>query len=64
LKLKLYDDLKDNAINEILTTNKLKNIYSKINSICSGEIVKNKSFNYGYKKPGTDTLLHLGNIKR
>ncbi|GAE87186.1 AAA family ATPase [Acetivibrio straminisolvens] len=62
LKLKLFDNSKDNVINEMLTANKLENIYSKINNICSGELVKNKYSNYGYKKTGEDEVLELRNI--
>lgn len=62
LKLKLFDNSKDNIINEMLTTNKLENIFSKINNICSGELSKSKYSNYVYKKSGTDKFLEMRNI--
>lgn len=51
-----------NIISQIITTNKLDKIYSKINSICSGEIVRNKRRSYGYKANGSDKVLHSKNV--
>jgi predicted ATPase len=51
-----------NIISEILATNKLENIFSKINNICSGEIVRNKTTNFVYKEKGTEKLLDIRNI--
>lgn len=62
LKYKLfYKETENNVVNEIITTNKLYNIYKKINTICSGEIV-NKSRSIGYMKVGSDKVLKLNNI--
>lgn len=62
LKYKLfYKESENNVVNEIITTNKLDNIYKKINTICSGEIV-NKSRGVGYGKVESDKLLKLNNI--
>lgn len=63
LKFKLFfKSSENNIINQIITSNKLDNIYSKINTICSGEIVRGKRANYGYKKSGTDKILDIKNI--
>lgn len=63
LKSKLFGfNYETNVIDEIITTNKLEKIYSKINTICSGEVVRSKPFNFGYKKLGTEKVLDMKNI--
>lgn len=49
-------------IAQIITTNKLDKIYSKINSICNGEIVRNKRRSFGYKSSGSDKVLNSKNV--
>lgn len=49
-------------INEILTSNKLENIYGKINNICSGEIVTTKRNSLGYKKLDSEKVLNIKSI--
>ena len=63
LKYKLYRERENNVINEIITDNKLDNIYKKINTICSGEIVNDKSSrSNGYRKNGSAKLLKFNNL--
>ena len=63
LKYKLYRGQENNVINEIITDNKLDNIYKKINTICSGEIVNDKSKrSNGYRKNGSKKLLKFNNL--
>lgn len=60
---KLFGREEDSSlISQIITTNKLDEIYSKINSICSGEIVRNKRRSFGYKSSGSDKVLHSKNV--
>ena len=61
LKL-LGKDGDSGIISQIIISNKLDRIYSKINSICDGEIVRNKRRSYGYKPKGSDKVLHSKNI--
>lgn len=49
-------------VSEILVDNKLKQIYSKINAICSGNIDCENSRIYGYKKRNTDKILAVQNL--
>lgn len=52
----------DNAsiVNEILAINKLEKIYSKINEVCSGEIIRGRST--VYKERGMEKGLNMKNI--
>lgn len=52
----------DNAsiVNEILAINKLEKIYSKINEVCSGEIIRGR--NTVYKERGMEKGLYMKNI--
>lgn len=50
-----------NIVDEIITNEKLNNIYNKLSSVCSGEIINNKNGLFGYKKDGSDKVL---NVKR
>lgn len=60
-KLFSYDSSND-IINEIINTNKLNDIYEKISTICSGEMVRNKRSGVGYKKKGSDKIIDIKNI--
>lgn len=63
LKSKLFRNSSDsNVISEILTTNKLEKILLKINTICSGEMVRSKRVSFGYRKHGTEKVLDIKNI--
>lgn len=50
------------AIIEIITTNKIDNILSKINTICSGELIRTRKTSFGYKKNNSDAVLDVKNI--
>lgn len=63
LQRKLFDNnVEENILNEIIATNKLDSIYEKINSICSGEIVRSKRKSFGYKRTNSDKVLEVRNI--
>lgn len=63
LRSKLFTPQQDlNVINEIVAANKLENIYQKINVICSGDIVRKKLSNWGYRIAGTDKTFNIKNI--
>lgn len=63
LRSKLFlQDTPSDIINEIINTNKLNDIYEKISTICSGEMVNNKRFGYGYKKKDSDKIIDVKNI--
>ena len=61
--INIYNDssVKD-AINEIITSNKIDNILTKINTICSGEMIQNRRVGFGYKKSNSDIVLDIKNI--
>lgn len=60
-KLFSYDSSND-IINEIINTNKLNDIYEKISTVCSGEMVRNKRSGVGYKKKGSDKIIDIKNV--
>jgi hypothetical protein len=63
LKSKLFrNDIDTNVINEIITANKLEGIISKINAICSGEMVRSKRSSFGYRNSGSEKILDIKNI--
>lgn len=63
LKLKLMQQNNDsNILTEIITTKKIDNIFEKINTVCSGEIVKTRSSFLGYKRINSDAVLNIKNI--
>lgn len=61
--MKLFDDNEEqNIINEIITSNKLDGIFSKINLVCNGDVVKTRRSGIGYRKLNTDKVLDIKNI--
>lgn len=56
-----YSKNKRNVFNEILTDDKLKDIYSQINDICAGEL-EISDFEAVYRKPASDKALNVKNI--
>ena len=66
-RLHLVEKLSDNeysntVIDEIIASKKLDQLYSKIDSVCSGDIVSPTKNTFGYKKVGTDKILNVKNI--
>ncbi len=62
-KLTMHNDSSiQNALNEIITTKKIDSIMEKINTVCSGEIVRDKRIDYGYKRKNSDAVLDVKNI--
>lgn len=63
LQRKLFNNnTEGNIITELIATNKLDSIYEKINSICSGEIVRTKRTSFGYKRANSDKVLEVRNV--
>lgn len=63
LKMKLFpqdDDI--NIFNEIVMNDKLNNIYKKISSVCTGNIIKKKSDKWVYKFNNTNVDINLQNL--
>lgn len=61
LKLKLSQRNNENIVDELIVNNKLNSILEKINSVCSGEMVRSKN-SFGYKKDNTNAILDIKNI--
>ena len=66
LILKLYSNTENssvkNAISEIVVSKKLEAVFNKLNSICSGEIVRSAPRGYAYQVVTSDALLDVRNI--
>ena len=63
LKSKLFMSSKDsNVIDEIVVNNKFEKIYSKINEICDGNIVRARRSGWGYKKANAEKILDIRNL--
>ena len=63
LRRKLYSNNHQySIISEILTNNKLENIYSKINDVCRGEIITTKRNGLGYKRYDSEKVLNIKSI--
>lgn len=63
LRRKLFGHASRKTVVEgIIVNNKFKNIYEKISSVCSGEIVRKTQTEYGYKSAGSDKLLNVRNL--
>ena len=50
------------AISKIILSNKIDNICSKINTICSGQMIKTTSFKLGYQNINSYEVLDIKNI--
>ncbi len=62
LREKLNKENNANLIDEITASNKLDNIYRKISTVISGDIVKNKRSGLGYQRKNTDKVLDVKNL--
>ena len=63
LKQKLHFSRRDlNLVEEIVTDSKLDCIYSKVSSVCEGDVVRDKRAALGYRIPGSDKLLDVKNL--
>ena len=62
LREKLSKENNANLIDEIIASNKLDNIYRKISTVISGDIVKNKRSGLGYQRKNTDKVLDVKNL--
>lgn len=63
LKNKLFfNKRKANIVDEIVVNNKFEKIYRKIHSVCSGDMVRDRPSDWGYKKAGSDQVLDLRNL--
>ena len=63
LRQKLFYPKKDsNIVDEIVTANKLESIYSKLSTVCNGNIVNEKRYKIGYQRAGSDKILDVRNL--
>ena len=62
LREKLNKENNANLIDEIIASNKSDNIYRKISTVISGDIVKNKRSGLGYQRKNTDKVLDVKNL--
>ena len=49
------------AINEVIVSNKLNNVLSKINTICSGEMIRSTKLGMGYRDGNSEKILDIRN---
>ena len=54
LAANVFSENENSVISEIKVKKKLNNIYQKLNSVLSGEILENKNFKFVYRKNGED----------
>lgn len=63
LRTKLFwPNSESNVFDEIIVKDKLNNIYNKLSSVCSGDIVRNKRTAMGYQRKGSDKVLNVRNL--
>ncbi|MCI6855149.1 MAG: ATP-binding protein [Firmicutes bacterium] len=63
LRRKLTGERQDNnVIQEIITSNKLDNVYYKLGQVCSGDFVRSGARKFGYRPAGTDKVLYVENL--
>lgn len=63
LRTKLFwPNSESNVFDEIIAKDKLNNIYKKLSSVCSGDIIRNKRTVVGYQKKGSDKVLNVRNL--
>lgn len=62
LRKKLFwTDTEANVFDEIVAKDKLNNIYEKISSVCSGDIIRKRS-GLGYQRKDSDKVLNVRNL--
>lgn len=62
LRMMLGKEKSSNLIEEIIVSNKLQDIYDKLSTVCSGDIVKDKRSGLGYQRKNTDKILDVKNL--
>lgn len=63
LRQKLFYPKKEsNIVDELVVSNKLETILSKLSTVCNGSIVNEKRFNLGYQRAGSDEILDVRNL--
>ncbi|MGN0714106.1 MAG: ATP-binding protein [Anaerovoracaceae bacterium] len=50
------------AVQEILTSDKLKKIYEKLGEVCSGDFVKDEQRRFGYRLAGSEKIIQAENL--
>lgn len=53
---------KENIVENVIVEDKLENIYRKLSSVCSGDIISKNLFEWGYRKKGSDKILSIQNL--
>ena len=52
----------ESAVQEILTSDKLKKIYEKLGEVCSGDFVKDEQWRFGYRLAGSEKIIQAENL--
>ncbi|MGN0714736.1 MAG: AAA family ATPase, partial [Anaerovoracaceae bacterium] len=52
----------ESAVQEILTSDKLKKIYEKLGEVCSGDFVKDEQRRFGYRLAGSEKIIQAENL--
>ncbi|MGN0734242.1 MAG: AAA family ATPase [Anaerovoracaceae bacterium] len=52
----------NNAVEMILTEERLDNIYSKIGEVCKGDLAETEFGHFGYRIPGTNKIINAENL--
>lgn len=52
----------DNAVEMILTEERLSKVYSKISQVCEGDLAETEFGHFGYQLPGTNKIINAENI--
>lgn len=62
IKKLFYEDSSNDVINKIISEKKFNDIYDKVNTVCSGTIIRDKRFKFGYRKGNSDKIIDIKNI--
>lgn len=60
-KLRAFQN-ESNVVEELVATNKLNSVYSKISSVCPGDVIKGSQSNLSYKVAGSKEPLKIQNL--
>lgn len=58
----LYSKREINLVEELVVDNRFKNIYDKIATVCSGDLVRYKMSRFGYRSKNSDKTLDVRNL--
>ena len=60
---KLFSDGNRRIVDELIAKEQFKKVFEKLDTVCSGDIIKDKSLNqFGYKRKDSDKVLNAKNL--